>query len=301
MLSLGRTAMVEQRKSRRPDHRSGPQNSNRGERVMLNDWIYNHSVWLSSGVFILTGIIVSGLLVAVMTRLVGAEFRHAHNEWTAFTVTNIGVLYTVLLAFVAVAVWEDLSKASDLVETEAGVLNDLYIEADALSDKRFVKEIQRELRRYIDFVVDGEWPMQQAGRVSRAAAPVLRGVRATLATFEPQTSGDSIMMQEMLHALSQLYDARRSRLEAAAGHLPESVWYVVIMLGLLTIGLMALLSMHSRWMHFLLAASLTTAMVAVIALIVQLDYPFRGTISVSAEPFLRVLPEVGHDVGERLP
>jgi hypothetical protein len=262
---------------------------------MLNDWIYNHSVWLSSGLFILTGIIVSGILVAVMTRLVGAEARHAHNEWTAFTVTNIGVLYTVLLAFIAVAVWEDLSKASDLVQTEAGLLHDLYIDADGLSDKRLVKELQRELRRYIDFVVSREWPVQQAGGISRAASPVLRDVRATLATFQPQTSGESIVMQEMLHVLNQLYDARRSRLDAAAGHLPAAVWYVVILLGLLTIGLMALLSMRSRWMHFLLAASLTTAMVAVIALIVQLDYPFRGAISVSADPFLAVLPEVGHD------
>jgi hypothetical protein len=262
---------------------------------MLNDWIYNSSVWLSSGVFILTGIIVSGLLVAVMTRLVGAETRHAHNEWTAFTVTNIGVLYTVLLAFIAVAVWEDLSKASDLVSTEAGVLNDLYVDADGLSDKKFTKELQRELRRYIDFVVGREWPVQQAGGVSRVASPVLRDARSTLATFQPRTSGDTIVMQEMLHALNQLYDARRSRLEAAAGHLPEAVWYVVILLGLLTIGLMALLSMHSRWMHFVLAASLATAMVAVIALIVQLDYPFRGAISISADPFRAVLPEVAHD------
>jgi hypothetical protein len=44
-----------------------------------------------------------------------------------------------------------------------------------------------------------------------------------------------------------------------------------------------------------LAASLATAMVAVIALIVQLDYPFRGAISISADPFRAVLPEVAHD------
>ena len=40
---------------------------------MLNDWIYNHSIWASSGVFILAGLIVSGVLVAVMTRLVGGQ------------------------------------------------------------------------------------------------------------------------------------------------------------------------------------------------------------------------------------
>ena len=38
--------------------------------------------------------------------------------------------------------------------------------------------------------------------------------------------------------------------------------------------------------------NLITAMVAVVALILQLDYPFRGEISISAEPFRQVLQDV---------
>jgi hypothetical protein len=40
-------------------------------------------------------------------------------------------------------------------------------------------------------------------------------------------------------------------------------------------------------------ADLTTAMVAVVALILQLDYPFRGEISILAEPFRQVLQDAG--------
>jgi hypothetical protein len=71
------------------------------------------------------------------------------------------------------------------------------------------------------------------------------------------------------------------------------VWWVVVLLGALTIGFMALLSMRSGWMHFALAAAgLTTAMVVVVSLVVQLDYPFRGEISISADPFRQVLKDV---------
>jgi hypothetical protein len=39
----------------------------------------------------------------------------------------------------------------------------------------------------------------------------------------------------------------------------------VIFLGVLTIGFTALLGMRSRWMHFALAAGLTTGMVVVVS------------------------------------
>jgi hypothetical protein len=66
---------------------------------MLNDWIYNSPPWLSSSVFVLAGIIASGLNLVALTQLVRAETRDVHNEFTLFTVTNIAVLYAVLLAF----------------------------------------------------------------------------------------------------------------------------------------------------------------------------------------------------------
>jgi hypothetical protein len=58
-------------------------------------------------------IIVSGLVPLVLTRLVSEETRHLHNEFTLLTVTNTAVLYTVLLVFIAIAAWENMSKASD--------------------------------------------------------------------------------------------------------------------------------------------------------------------------------------------
>ena len=39
-------------------------------------------------------------------------------------------------------------------------------------------------------------------------------------------------------------------------------------------------------------AGFTTAIVIVVTLIVQLDYPFRGEVSMSAEPFERLLSEL---------
>jgi hypothetical protein len=90
-----------------------------------------------------------------------------------------------------------------------------------------------------------------------------------------------------------LFHAYYERQEAAAGHIPSSVWWVISFLGLLAVGFTAFLGMRSLWVHFLLLAGFTTTIVIVVALIVQLDYPFRGEISVSAEPFEQALSKLG--------
>jgi Ni/Fe-hydrogenase subunit HybB-like protein len=94
---------------------------------VVADWIYSSPTWLSSSVLILAGIIVSGLTLLVLTRLVKHETRHLHNEFTLSTVTNIAVLYAVLLAFIAIVAWEDLLKASEAVDREASLSSRLYI------------------------------------------------------------------------------------------------------------------------------------------------------------------------------
>jgi hypothetical protein len=268
---------------------------------MLQNWIYNSPPWLSSGAFVLAGIVASGLVLVALTRLVSHETRHLHNEFTLFTVTNIAVFYAVLLAFIAIAAWENLEKATDGVGREAVLAEALYLDAQGLEDKLIVSELRTELRHYVKTVMDREWPEQQAGHVSDAAAPDLRRIRMTLAAVKPQTSSDAIVMQEMLHGLNQLFDTYHSRLDAAGGHIPSSVWWVIGFLGILAVGFTAFLGMRNVVVHFVLLAGFTTTIVIVVTLIVQLDYPFRGEISVSAEPFEHVLSELGPPQGAHPP
>ena len=75
------------------------------------------------------------------------------------------------------------------------------------------------------------------------------------------------------------------------------MWWVIVFLGLLIAGLTAFLGMRDLWVHFLLLAAFTTGMVIVVTLIVQLDYPFRGEVSISAEPLKHLLSELGPQLG----
>jgi hypothetical protein len=267
----------------------------------LDNWIYNSPPWLSSSVFLLAGIVASGLVLVVLTRLVKEETRHLHNEFTLFTVTNMAVLYAVLLAFIAIVAWEDLIKASDDVGKEAELAEALDFDAQGLEDKRVVTELRAELRQYAETVAGREWPDQRAGHASDAAEPELRKIRMTLATLKPQTPSEIILKQEMLRVLNDLFATYHDRGEAARGHIPSSVWRVIAFLGALIVGLTAFLGMRSLWVHFLLLAAFTTSIVIVCTLIVQLDYPFRGQIAVSVEPFEHLLSQLGPQLDPHLP
>jgi hypothetical protein len=124
-----------------------------------------------------------------------------------FIVTNIAVLYAVLLAFIAVAAWEDLLKASEAADREASLIEALYLDAQGIEDKGLVGELRMRLRHYVETVTDCEWPDQGAGHVPDAAEPDLHLIRTTLAAFKPQTSNDIILKEAMLNLLNDLLNA----------------------------------------------------------------------------------------------
>ena len=96
--------------------------------------------------------------------------------------------------------------------------------------------------------------------------------------------------------LNDLLNAYRDR-PVAGGHIPSTVWWVIVFLGLFDRRPYRILGMRSLWVHFMLLAAITTGMVIMVTPIAQLDYPFRGEVSVSTEPLEHLLSELGPQPG----
>src|SRR5215471_12635418 len=82
------------------------------------------------------------------------------------------------------------------------------------------------------------------GSQHEAAGPDLHKIRSTMAGFEPKTTGDAVVMQEMLRGLNELFTAYHARREAAEGHIQSSIWWAICFLGLLAVGFTTLLRMR---------------------------------------------------------
>jgi len=62
--------------------------------------------------------------------------------------------------------------------------------------------------------------------------------------------------------------------------------------GVITVAFTYFFGMHSMGMHYAMTGVLAASMALVMVLIVALDWPFRGEVSVSSEPYKAVLDDV---------
>jgi hypothetical protein len=254
---------------------------------MLLDWVYSNPTWLwgTIAVLLFAGVSCGGLVI--FHRLVHLEIRRSHNELTGFTVAVISVTYAVLLAFIAIATWESFSEASLIVDNEADYVGSIYRDTQGLP-AAMGDDIRSDTREYVDTVINHEWPLQQTGRTpNQGWAPLLR-IHTAIVKMHPADLGEAVLQAELLRTLNELYRARASRISAVEGHIPALIWWVIFFGAALTTGYTYLFGFHDFRMHLVMTASVAVSLALIIVLIIALDWPFRGRVSVSPDAFVKV-------------
>jgi hypothetical protein len=84
-----------------------------------------------------------------------------------------------------------------------------------------------------------------------------------------------------------LYGARGSRLAAVQGHIPGVIWWVIFLGGAITTGYTYLFGFDDLRMHLITTAAVSTSMALVVVLILALDWPFRGAVSVTPDALIK--------------
>jgi hypothetical protein len=141
-------------------------------------------------------------------------------------------------------------------------------------------------------VINEEWPAQHAGHTGRAIFQkgwiVIGNLNVEVAHFEPKTQGESNMHSALLQDLNLLFSSRRTRQLAAEGHIPEVIWWIILFGGLLTVAFTYLFGPPSLKMHMTMTGGVAASLALVIVLIVAFDYPFRGEVTITSEPYQAV-------------
>ena len=254
---------------------------------MILDWIYNNPTWLWGSIVVglLAGTACVGL--CIFHRLVHLETRRTHNELTGFAIAVISVTYAVLLAFIAIATWESFSEAGQIVDSEADLVGSIYRDTQGLP-RSMGDDIRKDTRDYVNTVIEEEWPVQRTGRTPSQGWEPLRKIHSAIVTMRPTNLGESVIQAELLRTLNELYRARASRLSAVEGHIPEVIWWIIFVGGALTTGYTFLFGFHDFRMHLVLTGSVAVSLSLVVVLIIALDWPFRGRVSISPDAYVKV-------------
>lgn len=253
----------------------------------LVDWIYNNPTWLWGSILVCGTMLLAGLGLAVFHPFVDVEVRRSHNDLAGFSIAIISVVYAVLLAFIAVATWEAFSSAENVVQEEAGYIGNLYRDTAGFPDA-IGGPMRTALKEYCDTVINAEWPLQQQGKRPNQGWKPLYKLHRLLVTFDPQTRGEEVIQAEFLRTLNALYKARETRLTAAAGHIPVVIWWIIAIGGALTTGFSYLFGFESFRLHLTMTGAVAASLSLVVVLIIALDWPFRGEVSVSPDAYIEV-------------
>jgi hypothetical protein len=253
---------------------------------MITDFIYSTPTWLWGTIFVLLLDAAACIGLVLFHRLIHLDLRRAHNELTGYAVAVISVTYAVLLAFIAIATWESFTNSEDIVDREADFIGSIYRDTQGLPTG-MGQEIRKDIREYVDTVIRKEWPVQQTGRISSAGWEPLRRVHRAIVTMQPSSRGEAVIQAELLRTLNMLYGARGSRLSAVQGHIPGVIWWVIFLGGMITTGYTYLFGFDDLRMHLITTAAVSTSMALVMVLIIALDWPFRGAVSVTPDALIK--------------
>jgi Protein of unknown function (DUF4239) len=253
--------------------------------VIIN-WIYSTPTWLWGTVAVIVLDTAAYMGLFVFHSIVHVEVRRAHNELTGFTLAMISVTYAVLLAFIAVATWESFARSEGIVDREADYVGSIYRDTQGLPPA-MGDEIRSAVLEYTNSVIYREWPLQQMGRVPSQGWEPLHRIHSAVVEMHPDNAGEAVIEAELLRTLNMLYSARSSRLSAIQGHIPDVIWWIIFIGAALTVGYTYLFGFHDFRMHLVVTAGISTSLALVIVLIIALDWPFRGKVSIAPDAFIK--------------
>lgn len=252
---------------------------------MLVDWIYGVPTW-EMGAVVVAFVVGLALLGLVVTHFfLRVDLRRQHNEFAGFTSALAGVIFAVLLAFIAIAVWESFGRAAEAAKAEAALAGDLWRDAINIPEP-LRTQLLDDVRDYVDTVLTKEWPSMAQGMPigDDGWAPLFK-FHQQLVTVHTSSPLQTAIITETLTRLNSLYDTRRERILLATEHLDPTVWAVVLLGTFITITFTYLFGMERLGMHMLMTGLLATTLALIIVLILAFDYPFRGEVQVTPDAF----------------
>jgi hypothetical protein len=228
---------------------------------------------------------VSVVCMLVVRRLFGHAVLALHNDVAGFIFSVIGVVYAVLLAFVVVVEWELYRDANMKVHEEVRYMSDVFRDARVFGEP-CTEAIRKDILDYANTVIQDEWRLMGKNEVSTAARDKMRKIFSDVATIQPRNDYEKIWYQEIISRMNSFSDARNARLFSRKNGIPEMMWNVLIIGGVITIAFSFLFGTSNAWAQMFMVSSLSGIIVLVLIMINALDHPFEGLITIGPDDFI---------------
>jgi len=200
----------------------------------------------------------------------------------------IGVVFALILAFVAVSVWQNYDKVDDGVEKEANALHSIYSNLGAYPEP-YSTVTRDKIRQYITQVTGVEWPKLSDAKEDETARRMITEISTEIYSFNPQNSKHLVLHAETTRRMSEYMGLRHDRLLGAKPNLTSPMWITLIGGTLLFLIYLCFFSVPSYLHHAFMISFLAAFIGLVFCLLILYNYPFTEPAAVGHEPLDNLL------------
>jgi hypothetical protein len=218
--------------------------------------------------------------------------RQEHNDVAGFIFAAVSLLYGVLVAFVVIVGSEGLASARTTTYAEADQLANVYWMSRILPSPEG-SDIQGLALKYAQTVIVDEWPLMGKDESSGQAQFLFDQMRSDVFEFMPRSDQQEAIYEQELASINDLSAARRDRLAAMNETIPEPIWVVLIIGGVVTVCFCLLFGLRNRIVHAGTVATLAVLITISLFLIKNMQDPFANSPHIGPEAFRIFLSQAG--------
>jgi Protein of unknown function (DUF4239) len=255
----------------------------------VGDWLLNLPVlWMAVVVFAATYLFAASIYW-IVTRLAVNDRARAFKAVSPGMLPPLGILFALLVGFIAVEVWGNFDKAKVAVASEASALRAVVLLAGTLPEEQ-KSRIYALLNRHIEKAVNEGWPAmaRQQATLSTLPTALIEALHDTL-TLKPADDSQRIAQSEMVKALHTALDARRQRIVVSQSAVGTVKWAGILLQGLCTLVAIAMVHSDNRLASAIAMTLFATGIALSLLLIAAYSRPFTGEISVGPDLLKQVI------------
>ena len=228
-----------------------------------------------------------GMLAAfaafLFRKYVNIKILRSHNEVTGFLFLAIASLYSLLLGFVVLIVWDQLNETRNNVSKEGSTALSLYHDIKSYPDSTAIKPVLSAYLNFVFLVVDDEFPNMQLLKKSRKTPEAFNEVFVRMEQLNPQTPVQVQLVAEMFHNLNELASLRGLRTTAIETEIPPPIWLPIIFGAIITLLCSFFLDIEHQRLHITLIFLLGAFIGMFWFVIINLDHPFSGAYALKPQ------------------
>ena len=250
----------------------------------MGNWLLNLPLfWMAVVVLAATYLVTAGIYWVVIKLAVGDRAR-AFKAVSPGMLPPLGILFALLVGFIAVEVWNNFDKAKIAVATEASALRAVVLLSGNFPEEQ-KKRIYALVDRHIDESINKEWPAMAHRRatLSTLRANAMIEALQDVLSLKPADDSQRTARPEIMKALETAMDARRQRIVVSQSSVGTVKWAGIVLQALCTLIAIAMVHSDNRLACAIAMTLFATGVALSLLLIAAYSQPFTGEISVKPD------------------